>query len=114
MSAYPDALPRHLAKQRVEAGTIAPFVYWVDENQHTVERQKFVSDRVRDVVLVDDRPRVDADIGQRRRYCLEPARFERRAAPFRLATAPHDANCTELAVFCSHRGPHQAVTKNEA
>ena len=64
---------RDLAQQRVEIGAVAPLVNRVDPNKHAVECGKLCAHGVEDIVLVDHRFRIDADIGERREDGLEPA-----------------------------------------
>ena len=88
MGAHPDAARRDLAQQRVEIGAVAPLVNRVDPDQHAIERGELGAHGVADIVLVDHRLCIDADIGERREDGLEPAGLRRGAAARRFIAAP--------------------------
>ena len=74
-AAAADHLAAHcdLAQQRVECGAVAPLVNWVDPDEHTIDCGELCSHGVEDIVLVDHRFRIDADVSERREDSLEPA-----------------------------------------
>src|SRR5215831_946386 len=95
MSAYPHASRRDLAQQRVEIGAVASFVDRVDPDEYAIERDKLCVHGLQDIVLIDDRFRIDADIGERREYVLEPADLRRGTATRGFIAAPEDRNAAE-------------------
>ena len=88
MGAHPDAARRDLAQQRVEISAVAPLVNRVDPDEHAIERGELCAHGLEDLVLVDHRFRIDADIGERREDGLEPAGIWRGAAARRLVAPP--------------------------
>ena len=88
MGAHPNAALRDLPQQSVENGAVASLMNRVDPDEHPIERNQLSAHGVEDLVLVDHRFRIDADIGERREDALEPAGFWRGAAARRLVAAP--------------------------
>lgn len=74
MGAHPDAARRDLAQQRIEIGAVAPLVNRVDPDEHAIERGELRAHGIDDIVLVDHRFGIDADIGERFENGLEAAR----------------------------------------
>ena len=93
MGAHPDAARRDLAQQRIEIGAVAPLMNRIDPDENAIERGELCAG-FENIVLVDHRFGIDADIGKRREDGLEPAglwRSVRRAASsprHRIATRP--------------------------
>ena len=73
MGAHPHPTYRHLAKQRVELSAVATLVNRIDPDEHAIERGELCAHGVEDVVLVDHRLSIDADMVERREDSLEPA-----------------------------------------
>ena len=88
MGAHPDAARRDLAQQGVEIGAVAPLVNGVDPDEHAIKRGELCAHGVNDIVLVNHRFRIDADIGERRENGLEPAGLWRGAAALRFIAPP--------------------------
>jgi hypothetical protein len=88
MGAHPDAACRDLAQQRVEIGAVAPVVNRVDPDEHAVKRGELRAHGVEDIVLVDHRLRIDAEIGERREDGLEPAGLRHGTAARRFIAPP--------------------------
>jgi hypothetical protein len=88
MGAHPDAARRDLAQQRVEISAVAPLVNRVDPDEHANDCGELCAHGLQDIVLVDHRFRIDADIGERREDGLEPAGLWRRAAARRFVAPP--------------------------
>ena len=88
MGTDPNAAHCDLAEQRVEAGAVAPFVNRIDPDEHAIECRELCVHGVEDIVLVDHRFRIDADIGERSENGLEPAARWRSAAARRFAASP--------------------------
>jgi hypothetical protein len=88
MGAHPDAAPRDLAQERVEIGAATPLVNRVDPDEHAIEHGELYARGVKDIVLVDHRFRIDADIGQCREDAPEPARLWRGTAAGRFIAPP--------------------------
>ena len=88
IGADPDAMRRDLAQKRVEIGPVAPLVNWVDPDEHTIDRGELCAHGVEDIVLVDHRFRIDADVSERREDGLEPAVICRGAAASSSIASP--------------------------
>jgi hypothetical protein len=84
MGAHPDAARRDLAQQRVEIGAVAPLVNRIDPDEHAINHGELCAHSVADIVLIDDRFRIDADFGQRCEDVFEPAGLWRGAATRRF------------------------------
>src|SRR5215470_18929707 len=95
MGAHPGAACHDLAQQRVEIDAVAPLVNRVDPDEHAIERGELCARGIEDIVLVDYRFRIDADIGERREDGLEPAGLWRGAAARRFIAAPEDSDAAE-------------------
>src|SRR5262249_10505076 len=90
VSAHPYAAHCDLAQQLVKVGTIAPIVNRIDPDKHAIERRELCADGVKDIVLIDDRFRIDANIGKRREHGLEPVGLWRGTEARRLVAPPED------------------------
>ena len=88
MGAHPDAARRDFAQQRVEIGAVAPLVDGIDPDEHAIKRGELCAHGVNDIVLVDHRFRIDANVGERREDGLEPAGLWRGAAARRFIAPP--------------------------
>ena len=88
MRAHPDAARRNLAQQCVEIGAVASLVNGVDPDKYPIKRGELCADGVKNIVLVDNRFRVDADVGERGKDRLEPAGLWRGAAARRFIAPP--------------------------
>ena len=64
-AAHPDAARRDLAEQRVEISAVAPLVNRVNPDEHAIERGELCAHGLEDIVLVDHRFRIDANVGER-------------------------------------------------
>src|SRR5262249_45878131 len=95
MSAHPNAAGRDLAQQPVEVGAVAPLVNRVDPDEYTIELYELCSHGVEDVVLVNHRLRIDADVGERREDGLEPTRLWRSSMARRFIAPPKDCDAAE-------------------
>jgi hypothetical protein len=98
MGADPNAACRDLAQQRVEMGAIAALMNRVYPDEHAIERSQLCPHSVEDIVLVDQRFRIDADIAERREDGLEPASLWRGAPARRFIASrqnsyPAEASC---------------------
>lgn len=88
MGADPNAARRDLAQQRVEMGAVAPFVNRVYPDEYAIERSQLCAHGIEDVVLVDHRLRINADISERSEDGLEP--LVSGEALRRVASSPRD------------------------
>src|SRR6516165_4404940 len=88
MGAHPHTLRRDLAQQGVKIDAVAPLMNWVDPDEHAIERGEVCAYFVEHIVLIDDRFRIDADVGECREHGLEPAGLRRVAAARRLVAPP--------------------------
>jgi hypothetical protein len=88
MGAHPDATRRDIAQQGVKIGAVAPFVNRVDPDKHTIEPGELCAHGVEDIVLIDNRLRIHANVGERREDGLEPAALWRSATPRGFIAAP--------------------------
>jgi hypothetical protein len=95
MGAHPHAARRDLAQQRVEIGAVAPLVNRIDLDEHAIERGELCADGVENIVLVDHRFRINADIGERREHGPEPAGLWRGTAARRFISPPEDSDAAE-------------------
>src|SRR5215211_543337 len=102
MSAHPDAARRDLAQQRVEIGTVAPFVDRVDPDEYAIECGKLSAHGLEDIVLVDYRFRVDTDIDECREDSLETACSWRGAAAGRFVATRKNSNAAEASFGLRH------------
>src|SRR5947209_16887515 len=95
MVALPHATRCDLAQQRIEIGAVASLVNRVDPDKHAIERGELCAQGVEDIVLIDHRFRIDADIGERRENGLEPAGLWRGTATRGFIAPPEDGNAAE-------------------
>ena len=63
MRAYPDAARGDLAQQCVKLGAVVPLVNRIDPNEHAIKPGELRAYDVDNIVLIDHRYRVDADMG---------------------------------------------------
>ena len=102
MSAHPDAARRDLAQQRVEIGPVAPLVNRVDPDEHAIERGELCAHSVEDIVLINHRFGIDADIGERREHGLEPAGLRRGIAARRFIAPPEESDAAKASCGLKH------------
>ncbi len=90
VGAHPEAARRYLAEQRVKNGAVAPLVNRIDPDEHTIEPEELCAHGGEDIVLVDHRFRIDADIGERRDDNFETAGLQRCIVAGRFIAPPQD------------------------
>ena len=88
MSAHPDAARRDLAQQRVQFGAIAPLVNWINPDEHAIDCGELCAHDVEDIILIDHRFSMDADVSERREDGLQPAVICRGTAASDFVASP--------------------------
>jgi hypothetical protein len=95
MCAHPDTVRGDFTQEGVEPGAVAPFVDGIDPYEHAIKRGELSAHGVEDIILVDHRFGVDANVAERREDSLEPAGLWRRVAARRCITAPQDSDAAK-------------------
>ena len=88
MGAHPDAARRNLAQQRIEFGSITPLVNWINPDEHTIDCGELCAHGAENIILIDHRFGIDADVSERREDSLEPAAICRGTTASSLVAAP--------------------------
>src|SRR5437588_8218126 len=102
MGAHPHATRCDLAQQRIEIGAVASLVNRVDPDKHAIERGELCAQGVEDIVLIDDRFRIDPYIDERSEYGLEPAGLWGGTATRRFIAPPEDGDAAEASCGLKH------------
>src|SRR5262249_38799755 len=82
-----------------------PLVDGVDPDEHAIKLGELCVDRVKDIVLIDRRFRINPDIAERGEDGPEPAGLWRSGAPRRFATAPQDSDAADASFGLRHERP---------